>query len=281
MDKNLIPSESAGEPKVFYYKMKSNFYRYLAECATADPKSKAAEDARVAYAEATKVFQNPDEACKMAHVASEKVQKTVDVPQVQYIDKIADAPVVMRGQVPTIQTVQKTVEVPQVQFIDRVVEVPVVTQRREIPSMPQEQIQEHIVEEIMSRVMEKIIFVVKHIPQERMQNCTEEQNVDVPVPQCRKETGEVIQLLPQDRITDSVVEQTVDIHVQQMLEQTAEVVKAIPQAVVAQRQTSMVQKAKRRLRSHRFSTLTMLRIFHTFMKGRRPRRPWRFQLASP
>ena len=66
MDKNLIPSESAGEPKVFYYKMNSNFYRYPAEYATCDTKSKAVEDARVAYAEATKVFQNPDEACKMA-----------------------------------------------------------------------------------------------------------------------------------------------------------------------------------------------------------------------
>ena len=83
MDKNLIPSESAGEPKVFYYKMKSNFYRYFAECATGDTKSKAAEDARVAYAEATKVFQNPDEACKMARVPFEKVRKTVEVPQVQ------------------------------------------------------------------------------------------------------------------------------------------------------------------------------------------------------
>ena len=116
--------------------------------------------------------------------------------------------------------------------------------------MPQEQIQEHIVEEIMSRVMEKIIFVVKHIPQEHMQHCLEEQNVDVPVPHCRKETGEVIQLLPQDRISDSVVEQTVNIPVQQMLEQTVEVVKVIPQEsadipVVAQRQTSMVQKSQK------------------------------------
>ena len=43
----------------------------------------------------------------MARVAFEKVPKTVEVPQVQYIDKIVDAPVVMQGQVPTIQTAQK------------------------------------------------------------------------------------------------------------------------------------------------------------------------------
>merc|ERR1712107_718589 len=40
-----------------YYKMKGDYYRYLAEFATGDAKSKAAEDARVAYAEATKVAE--------------------------------------------------------------------------------------------------------------------------------------------------------------------------------------------------------------------------------
>ena len=45
MDKNLIPSASTGESKVFYYKMKGDYYRYLAEFATGDAKSKAAEDA--------------------------------------------------------------------------------------------------------------------------------------------------------------------------------------------------------------------------------------------
>ena len=44
MDKNPILSEGTGEPKVFYYKMKSNFYRYLAECATGDTQSKVAEE---------------------------------------------------------------------------------------------------------------------------------------------------------------------------------------------------------------------------------------------
>ena len=263
MDENLIPSASAGGLEVFYYKTKSNFYQNLAEFARGDAKCKAVEDARVTYAEATKidekdsvgthpiyldlapnltvlqyeVLRNPDDACKMARVASEKVQKTVEVPQVQYIDKIADAPVVMQGQVPTIQTVQKIVEVLQVQFIDRVLDVPVVTQRREIPSKPQGKIHERIVEEIIevsvSRVMEKIILVVKHIPQERVQNGTEEQIVDVPVPQCRKETGEVIQLFPQDRISDRIVDQIVGhAPVQQIREQIGEVMKLIPQKSV-------------------------------------------------
>ena len=40
----------------------------------------------------------------------QKVQRTVEVPQVQYIDRVVDVPVVMQRQVPTIQTVQKTVD---------------------------------------------------------------------------------------------------------------------------------------------------------------------------
>ena len=41
MDKSLIPSASTGEPKkVFYFKMKGDCCRYLAEFATSDAKSK-------------------------------------------------------------------------------------------------------------------------------------------------------------------------------------------------------------------------------------------------
>lgn len=48
--------------------------------------------------------------------AIQEVQKVAEVPQVQYIDKIVDAPVQKQRQVPMVQKVQKTVEVPQVQF---------------------------------------------------------------------------------------------------------------------------------------------------------------------
>ena len=92
---------------------------------------------------------------------------------------VQPTPVEIQRLVPTIQTAQKTVEVPQVQFLDRVVDVPVVMQRQKIPSMAQERIQERtvgkIIEVTVSRVMEKIIEGVKPIPQECVQDYTVEQ----------------------------------------------------------------------------------------------------------
>ena len=158
MEKNLIPSARAEESKMPYYNMKGGDYRHLAELATRGAKSKAAEDARVAYAEAMKVLKN------------------IEVPQVQYVGKIGDVSVVRQGQVLTIRTVQKTVEVPQDQFLDPEVDVPVVVQRqvpvprtmKEIMKvsqlLPQEQILERVVEETgvpVPRVMEETIEVKK------------------------------------------------------------------------------------------------------------------------
>merc|ERR1712178_318112 len=97
LDGNLIPKASSGESKVFYQKMKADYYRYIAEFSDGDKKTKAAESARAAYDDAQKVaekdlavthpirlglalnfsvfqyevLQNPDEACKMARTAFE------------------------------------------------------------------------------------------------------------------------------------------------------------------------------------------------------------------
>merc|ERR1712066_385472 len=92
LDGNLIPKASNGESKVFYQKMKADYYRYIAEFTDGDKKSAAANNAKLAYEQAQKVaekdlavthpirlglalnfsvFQyevlsNPEEACKMA-----------------------------------------------------------------------------------------------------------------------------------------------------------------------------------------------------------------------
>merc|ERR1711879_807281 len=104
LDTNLIPKATNGESKVFYQKMKGDYYRYIAEFSDGDAKSKAAENARLAYEEASKVaekelavthpirlglalnysvFQyevlsNPEDACKMARTAFEDAIAELD-----------------------------------------------------------------------------------------------------------------------------------------------------------------------------------------------------------
>merc|ERR1712050_709491 len=101
---NLIKKASNGESKVFYQKMMADYYRYIAEFTDGDRKSKAAENARMAYQEAQnvaekdlavthpirlglalnfsvfqyEVLQNPDEACKMARTAFEDAIAELD-----------------------------------------------------------------------------------------------------------------------------------------------------------------------------------------------------------
>eukprot|EP00270_Netrium_digitus_P005447 TRINITY_DN171_c0_g1_i1.p1 TRINITY_DN171_c0_g1~~TRINITY_DN171_c0_g1_i1.p1 ORF type:complete len:268 (-),score=58.45 TRINITY_DN171_c0_g1_i1:119-871(-) len=55
IDSNLIPSSGTGESKVFYYKMKGDYYRYLAEFKTAADRKEAAEQSLKAYQAASEV----------------------------------------------------------------------------------------------------------------------------------------------------------------------------------------------------------------------------------
>jgi len=52
LDKYLIPKASNAESKVFYLKMKGDYYRYLAEVATGDQRSSVVDESQKAYQEA-------------------------------------------------------------------------------------------------------------------------------------------------------------------------------------------------------------------------------------
>jgi len=95
IDKHLIPSASSGESKVFYYKMKGDYHRYLAEFATGSDRKEAAENSLVAYKAASdhamqelppthpirlglalnfsvfyyEILNSPDRACRLAKAA--------------------------------------------------------------------------------------------------------------------------------------------------------------------------------------------------------------------
>lgn len=95
LEKHLIPSASTGESKVFYYKMKGDYHRYLAEFATGNDRKEAAENSLVAYKTASdiattelppthpirlglalnfsvfyyEILNSPDRACRLAKTA--------------------------------------------------------------------------------------------------------------------------------------------------------------------------------------------------------------------
>jgi 14-3-3 protein epsilon len=55
LDKHLIPTATTGESKVFYYKMKGDYHRYMAEFSNATVRKEAAEASLVAYKQATDI----------------------------------------------------------------------------------------------------------------------------------------------------------------------------------------------------------------------------------
>jgi len=104
LDKNLIANSTSGESKVFYFKMKGDYYRYIAEYKADEAKKEASDNALEAYKAAMEVakadllvthpirlglalnfsvfyyevLNNPEEACKMARQAFEDAIAELD-----------------------------------------------------------------------------------------------------------------------------------------------------------------------------------------------------------
>jgi len=104
LDKHLIQENTPGEPKVFYCKMKGDYYRYIAEFSEGETKTKSADNAKIAYDQALEVakkdlpvthpirlgltlnfsvfhyevLNNPDEACRMAREGFEEAIAELD-----------------------------------------------------------------------------------------------------------------------------------------------------------------------------------------------------------
>ncbi|KQS70305.1 14-3-3 protein zeta isoform X1 [Drosophila erecta] len=106
LDKYLIPKASNPESKVFYLKMKGDYYRYLAEVATGDARNTVVDDSQTAYQDAFdiskgkmqpthpirlglalnfsvfyyEILNSPDKACQLAKqafdIAKTKMQPT-------------------------------------------------------------------------------------------------------------------------------------------------------------------------------------------------------------
>jgi len=113
LDKHLIPSSASGESKVFYYKMKGDYHRYIAEFATVNDRKEASENSLVAYKAAQdvaatdlpsthpirlglalnfsvfyyEILNSPDRACKLAKAAFDDAIAELDtLPEESYKD---------------------------------------------------------------------------------------------------------------------------------------------------------------------------------------------------
>merc|ERR1712110_1251772 len=119
LDNSLISKATWGESKVFYQKMKADYYRYIAEFTSGDAKAKASSSAEEAYKAAQEVAEKdlavthpirlglalnysvfqyevmgkPEEACKMARTAFEDAIAELDNVQE---DSYKDATLIMQ-----------------------------------------------------------------------------------------------------------------------------------------------------------------------------------------
>ncbi|KAM9317375.1 14-3-3 protein theta [Gastrophryne carolinensis] len=104
LDKFLIPKATSAECKVFYLKMKGDYYRYLSEVAKADERTATIEDSQGAYKEAFdiskaqmqpthpirlglalnfsvfyyEILNNPEKACSLAKTAFDEAIAELD-----------------------------------------------------------------------------------------------------------------------------------------------------------------------------------------------------------
>ena len=113
LDDNLIPNASSSESKVFYYKMKGDYHRYLAEFATGTVRKEAADNSLQAYQTAStiagkdlapthpirlglalnfsvfyyEILNSPDSACRLAKNAFDDAIADLDsLPEDSYKD---------------------------------------------------------------------------------------------------------------------------------------------------------------------------------------------------
>ena len=168
------------------------------------------------------------------------VKRVVEVPQVMtqevMIPVVRPHPEYVDVQCanPIVQTMEKAVEVPQVQYTNRIVGVSVTAQRR----VPTIQTAQRTVE--MPPMTEEMDGVPKTVSQDRIPQRTAEQVMDTPVPQVVEELVEVFKVFFQYRVQQRIVEQITETPAVSLAEEIVEAPKVQTQGQVLASQT--VQK---------------------------------------
>ena len=58
----------------------------------------------------------------MSSIQFKQVTKHIEVPQVQFLNKVDEMPVGVQRQISMVQTVQKTMEIPRMQTVEKIAE---------------------------------------------------------------------------------------------------------------------------------------------------------------
>merc|ERR1719456_1927391 len=108
----------------------------------------------------------------------QQVQRTVEVPQIEYVDNHVHIPVHKHRHVPMVSVAQRHVEVPVIQTVEKIVDVPVVKQI----DVPHVTTIEKIVEVPHVQVVEKI----EEVPMQGQTLPGQERHTQIPLPAVRQ-----------------------------------------------------------------------------------------------
>ena len=82
LDTHLIPKATSGESKVFYLKMKGDYFRYLAEVAIGDKRNEIMKNSQEAYKKAFDVAQK--------EMPVSTLNLIIDIFSIEYLEMIID-----------------------------------------------------------------------------------------------------------------------------------------------------------------------------------------------
>ena len=211
-DKKLIPLPSTDESKAFYYKMKSDYHRYLAEQDTEVPKTSSRDRTLQRAAEQIPNVPVP-ETISRDGVQQRTVEQIVDAPVPQAVEELAEVSKVFSQDRIQQRDVEQTIENPAILLVEKIVEMPVTRKTQQGVNTHVQ----HVVNTVeverpklaKETVQEKINQVTKHIkiPQVQFLNKVDDMLVDVqqqirPMAQTVQKTTEIPQLQFPDQVVD-------------------------------------------------------------------------------
>ena len=239
MDKNLVPSPSTDETKVSYYKMKSDYYRYLVEQVTEVPKTSNCD--RTSQRAVEQIFDVPvpemvkqllevPETVSQDRIKQRTVEQIVDAPVPQVVEELAESFKVFSQDRIQQRAVEQIIENPANSVAEMTVEVPVI----QTPERMQQLVNAHVQHVVNTVEVEKPKLVKltvqrkKPIIQEKINQVTEQ--VEVPHVQFLTKVDDMPVVVQRQVSTDQAVQKAMEVPLLQFTD------KVVDNPVVAQRQ---------------------------------------------